>query len=94
MKNTGIVRKVDELGRVVIPVEIRRTLGLVEGTPLEIHVNNEDIILRKHAKVCLVTGQASDENVDLLDGRITLSPEGAKVLMDLIIEKTREKGGE
>ncbi|MCP1124592.1 AbrB/MazE/SpoVT family DNA-binding domain-containing protein [Bacillus sp. 3103sda1] len=92
MKNTGIVRKVDELGRVVIPVEIRRTLGLVEGTPLEIHVNDKDIVLRKHEKACLVTGELSEDNVELLNGRITLSSKGAKVLIDLILEKGEEKG--
>ena len=46
MKSTGIVRKVDELGRVVIPIELRRTLGIVEKDALEIYVDDEKIILK------------------------------------------------
>lgn len=48
MKSTGIVRKVDELGRVVIPIELRRGLGIEEKDPLEIYVNDDRIILKKH----------------------------------------------
>ncbi|PHE92488.1 AbrB family transcriptional regulator [Bacillus pseudomycoides] len=92
MKNTGISRKVDELGRVVIPVEMRRTLGIVEGMSMEFHVDNQDIVLRKHEKACLVTGELSDNNVELLNGQITLSQEGAKVLLDLILQKGKGKG--
>ncbi|MBJ8031555.1 AbrB/MazE/SpoVT family DNA-binding domain-containing protein [Bacillus cereus group sp. N21] len=92
MKDTGIVRKVDELGRVVIPIEMRRTLGIVEGSPIEFHVDNQDIVLRKHEKACLVTGKLSDNNVELLNGRIALSREGAEVVMDLILQKGKEKG--
>ncbi|CAM4275053.1 AbrB family transcriptional regulator [Bacillus manliponensis] len=92
MKNTGIVRAVDKLGCVVIPIEIRRTLGLVEGTAMEFHVANENIVLKKHEKACLVTGELSEDNVELLDVRIALSRKGAKELMDLILEKGNEKG--
>ena len=46
MKSTGIVRKVDELGRVVIPIELRRTLGIEQKDALEIYVDNEHIILK------------------------------------------------
>lgn len=45
MKSTGIVRKVDELGRVVIPIELRRTLGIKEKDALEIYVDDDRIIL-------------------------------------------------
>ena len=49
MKATGIVRRIDDLGRVVIPKEIRRTLRLREGTPLEIFTDREgEIILKKY----------------------------------------------
>lgn len=48
MKSTGIVRKVDELGRVVIPIELRRTLGIAEKDALEIYVDDEKIILKKY----------------------------------------------
>ena len=47
MKSTGIVRKVDELGRVVIPIELRRTLGIAEKDSLEIYVDDDQIILKK-----------------------------------------------
>jgi transcriptional pleiotropic regulator of transition state genes len=50
MKNTGIVRKLDELGRIVIPKEIRTTMEIAEGCPLEIHVDGEEIILKKYIK--------------------------------------------
>ncbi len=48
MKSTGIVRKVDELGRIVIPIELRRVLGVQQKDPLEIYVDAEKIILRKY----------------------------------------------
>jgi len=48
MKATGIVRKMDELGRVVVPKEIRRTLGIEEGDSLEIFVNGNQVILQKY----------------------------------------------
>ena len=47
MKSTGIVRKVDELGRVVIPIELRRTLGIGEKDALEIYVDGERIMLEE-----------------------------------------------
>ncbi|HDR4479377.1 AbrB/MazE/SpoVT family DNA-binding domain-containing protein [Bacillus thuringiensis] len=84
MKNTGVARKVDELGRVVIPVELRRTLGIVEGTVLDFHVEGENIVLRKYEKSCFVTGEVSETNIELLGGRMFLSKEGAIELLDLI----------
>lgn len=48
MKSTGIVRKVDELGRVVIPIELRRTLGIGEKDALEIFIDDNQIILQKY----------------------------------------------
>ncbi|PDZ29176.1 AbrB family transcriptional regulator [Bacillus toyonensis] len=87
MKNTGVARKVDELGRVVIPVELRRTLGIAEGTALDFHVDGENIILRKHEKSCFVTGEVSESNMELLDGRMFLSKEGASKLLG-VIEKS------
>ncbi|PED96025.1 AbrB/MazE/SpoVT family DNA-binding domain-containing protein [Bacillus toyonensis] len=84
MKNTGVARKVDELGRVVIPVELRRTLGIAEGTALDFHVDGENIVLRKHEKSCFVTGEVSESNMELLDGRMFLSKEGANELLHLL----------
>lgn len=58
MKSTGIVRKVDELGRVVIPIELRRTLNINEKDALEIYVEKDRIILHKYQPVdeCIFCG--------------------------------------
>ncbi|MGI6359314.1 MAG: AbrB/MazE/SpoVT family DNA-binding domain-containing protein [Bacillota bacterium] len=58
MKSTGIVRKVDELGRIVIPIELRRTLGIDEKDSLEIYVDGEKIILKKYEPGCIFCGNA------------------------------------
>ncbi|MGI6536965.1 MAG: AbrB/MazE/SpoVT family DNA-binding domain-containing protein [Caldicoprobacterales bacterium] len=60
MKSTGIVRKVDELGRVVIPIELRRTLDIEEKDALEIYVEGEHIILKKYAPACIFCDDARD----------------------------------
>lgn len=67
MKSTGIVRKVDELGRVVIPIELRRTLEIAEKDALEIYVDGEQIILKKYAPACIFCGQAKD--VEIFKGK-------------------------
>lgn len=56
MKSTGIVRKVDELGRVVIPIEIRNQFQIAEKDPIEIYVDGSNIILKKYEKSCLFCG--------------------------------------
>ena len=53
MKSTGIVRKVDELGRIVLPIEMRRTLDIAEKDALEIYVEGESVILRKYQASCV-----------------------------------------
>ncbi|HCO19087.1 MULTISPECIES: AbrB/MazE/SpoVT family DNA-binding domain-containing protein [Gudongella] len=58
MKSTGIVRKVDELGRVVIPIELRRTLDIQVKDPLEIFVDEDKVILRKFSPSCIFCGEA------------------------------------
>lgn len=60
MKSTGIVRKVDELGRVVLPIELRRTMGIAERDPLEIYVDGNSIILKQYQDSCVFCG-GSDE---------------------------------
>lgn len=60
MKATGIVRRVDELGRIVLPMELRRTLRIHEKDPLEIFVDGERVILRKYEPTCVFTGSAED----------------------------------
>ena len=60
MKSTGIVRKVDELGRVVIPIELRRTLGIDLKDALEIYVDEDKIILKKYEPACIFCGSANN----------------------------------
>ena len=60
MKSTGIVRKVDELGRIVLPIELRRTLGIEEKDRIEIFVDGESIILRKYQPACIFCDNAKD----------------------------------
>ncbi len=61
MKDTGIVRRIDELGRVVIPKEIRKTLRIKEGDPIEIYTDKDELILRKYSP--LVTLSSYGENM-------------------------------
>ena len=60
MKSTGIVRKVDELGRIVLPIEMRRTLDIAEKDALEIYVDGDNIILRKYQSACIFCGRSRD----------------------------------
>ena len=59
MKATGIVRRIDDLGRVVIPKEIRRTMRIREGEPLEIFTNSGEVIFKKYSAVGEMAGMAS-----------------------------------
>ena len=56
MKATGIIRKVDELGRVVIPIELRNQFQIAEKDPIEIFVDGSSIVLKKYEKSCLFCG--------------------------------------
>lgn len=58
MKSTGIVRKVDELGRIVLPIELRRTLDIAEKDPMEIYMEGEAIVLRKFQPACVFCDSA------------------------------------
>lgn len=60
MKATGIVRKVDELGRIVLPIELRRTLGIEIKDPIEIFVDGDLIVLKKYEPACIFCGNAKD----------------------------------
>ena len=61
MKSTGIVRKVDELGRIVLPIELRRTLNIDIKDSIEIYVENDSIVLKKFEPTCIFCG--STENL-------------------------------
>ncbi|HEK9103505.1 AbrB/MazE/SpoVT family DNA-binding domain-containing protein [Bacillus pfraonensis] len=84
MKSTGVTRKLDNLGRIVIPMELRRTLEIEDKAPLEIYVEDEKIILKKYEAngACAITGEVSDKNIALADGKITLSPTGAELIIE------------
>jgi len=83
MKSTGIVRKVDELGRIVIPIELRRTLDIELKDPVEIFMDGEHIILKKYKPnmTCQMTGEISEKNLVVANGQIIVSKDGAEKLM-------------
>ena len=60
MKSTGIVRKVDELGRIVLPIELRRTMNIEVKDSLEIYVDGDQIVLKKYEPSCIFCGNAKD----------------------------------
>ena len=67
MKSTGIVRKVDELGRIVLPIELRRTLDIAEKDSIEIYVDGSSIILKKYEPTCVFCGDA--KNITVYKGK-------------------------
>jgi len=60
MKSTGIVRKIDELGRIVLPIELRRTLDLDTKDSLEIYVDQDAVVLKKFKKSCVFCGEGEN----------------------------------
>ncbi|MFP3844878.1 AbrB/MazE/SpoVT family DNA-binding domain-containing protein [Priestia filamentosa] len=82
MRSTGIVKKVDQLGRVTLPNELRKTLALEKNDPLEIFLDENQIILRKYQyhKACMITGKVSEDNMVLANGKVVLSKEGIEIL--------------
>jgi transcriptional pleiotropic regulator of transition state genes len=79
MKSTDIVRKIDELGRIVLPIELRNSMGLSPKDTLEIFVDDETIILKKYEPCDIFTGSMED----LIDY------EGKKVSKKSIIEMAK-----
>ncbi|MDY0943896.1 AbrB/MazE/SpoVT family DNA-binding domain-containing protein [Priestia megaterium] len=82
MKTRGIVRKVDELGRIVIPKEIRKILGIEDSkTHLEIFTEDDTIIFQKYrvGRACSVTNKVTIQN-KAYTGNVVLIPEGKKTL--------------
>ncbi len=63
MKSTGIVRKVDELGRIVLPIELRRTLDISEKDSLEIYMDGAAIVLKKYQPACIFCDSEQDIRV-------------------------------
>ena len=69
LKNTGIVRKLDELGRITLPIELRRNLNIEEKDPIEITLEGDTIVLRKYEPCCIFCGSA-ENNVLLNNKRV------------------------
>ena len=67
MKSTGIVRMVDQLGRIVLPIEIRKTMGISEKDPLEIFIDDNKIILMKYQPSCTFCNNA--DNIVYFNGK-------------------------
>jgi len=88
MKSTGITRRVDHLGRVVVPKEIRREFGIEKKDSVEIFVEGDKIIFRKYQPgfTCAITGEITPENKQYADN-LYLSPEGARILFDKLKEE-------
>ena len=81
MKSIGIVRKVDELGRIVLPIELRRQFGIEEKDSLEIYTDDNCIILKKYEPSCIFCGDARD--VIQFNGK-NVCPDCAKALQGFI----------
>ncbi|MBO5907934.1 MAG: AbrB/MazE/SpoVT family DNA-binding domain-containing protein [Clostridia bacterium] len=60
MKSTGIVRNIDELGRIVVPKEIRQRMGIANNDPVEIYIEGDKVILTKYTPVCHFCGSDSE----------------------------------
>lgn len=79
MKNTGIVRNIDDAGRIVIPMEIRKTFGLVDDTPMQIFIDGDYIVLKKYE-----TATAKEKFAEFIEfceeNGVRLSPEAIQCL--------------
>ena len=67
MKSTGVVRKVDELGRIVLPIRVRRALDIVERDEVEIYLEDDKIVLRKCESACVFC--ASTKGLETFEGK-------------------------
>ena len=83
MKSVGIVRKVDEIGRIVIPVELRRKFGIDTGDSMEIYTEDNSIVLKKYEPSCIFCGDA--KNIFQFGGK-NICPNCAKAMMGYINE--------
>ena len=81
MKSIGIVRKVDELGRIVLPIELRRKFDIAEKDALEIYTENDCIILKKYEPSCIMCGDA--KNIFQFHGK-NICPSCVKKMQDYI----------
>ena len=96
MQSTGIVRRVDDLGRVVIPKEIRRTLQIHEGDPLELYIQGRMICFKKYDKTMNIRESISDVKDLLKEESVSerFSPEETKVIESVLNLLTSRLEGE
>lgn len=92
MKATGVVRKLDQLGRVVIPKEVRSQLDLQDKDPVEIFIEGDRIILQKYKpqEACVITGEITPQNKVLGNG-IVVSPKGMEQLLNVLKKALNNK---
>jgi transcriptional pleiotropic regulator of transition state genes len=67
LKSTGVVRRLDDLGRVVMPKELRRTLGIDAGDPVEFYVNGDQVVIKKYTPGCMLC--SSLEQLHTIEGK-------------------------
>ena len=82
MRTTGMIRRVDELGRIVLPKEIRRTMSIPDGMPMEILIENEQVILRKY-----VPEEEVLEKLNMLEKQLELESEDMDLHKVKVIKK-------
>ena len=84
MKSTGVIRRIDDLGRIVIPKEIRKNLRMKEGDNLEIYINSEDLILKKYShlkKISDIAQELSDTISTYLDKTVLVTDTDSVIAM-------------
>ncbi|MEI3395617.1 MAG: AbrB/MazE/SpoVT family DNA-binding domain-containing protein [Clostridia bacterium] len=89
MKSTGIIRRVDELGRVVIPIEIRNQFNIVEKDPIEIYVDGSSIVLKKYEPNCIFCGNTDN----LVEYKDKLVCDKCASQLNLLQEASQKKYG-
>ena len=80
MKSTGIVRRFDDLGRIVLPIELRRTLDIGERETMEIFVEGSSVVLKKYRPTCIFCDSSRD--IAIFRGK-NLCPKCLKELVEL-----------
>lgn len=86
MKETGIVRRIDRLGRVVLPAEMRSVMGMREGTPVELYVDGNGIVLKKYRPLIRVKDCLADTRALVEEHSRDMDPAVAIEVADLLIK--------
>ncbi|MBT2259280.1 AbrB/MazE/SpoVT family DNA-binding domain-containing protein [Priestia megaterium] len=91
MKSTGILRKIDKAGRVVVPIELRKTLNIDISDYMEIFLEDNHVRIKKYEEFdrCAITGDITPQNRRYANG-LVLSPLGAEILFNQLLEKQKE----